>query len=98
MATTSDIDRVGDKLTSQFGEAIDQAASVARDAATVARDATTVLRERAGKLADDAQEFYAELEGDTLTDKLRGVVGAHPAISLLVAAGVGYLIARSIRD
>jgi len=87
MANTSDIERVGTTLKTHFGEAIDQAADAARGA-------TSAISARADQLASDAQEFYEELDTDALAARLRGAVGAHPAVSLLAAASVGYLLAR----
>jgi len=87
MTSTSDIDRVGNNLKTHFGDAIDQAADAARDA-------TKAMRARANQLAGDAQEFYEELDTDALAARVRSAVGDHPAVSLLAAASVGYLLAR----
>jgi hypothetical protein len=95
MATTSDIRRVGETLKTQVGDAIDQAAGVVSGAA---RDASEAVRGRASDLADRAQDFYDDLEGEDAGAKLRGVVAQYPLVSVAIAVVAGIMIGRALRD
>ena len=91
MAVTTDIRGVGEKLKSQFDQTVDQATSAASSAADA-------VRARTSRLADTAQGFYDELEGDNPGAKLRAVIAEYPLCSLAVAAAIGFLAARVLRN
>jgi hypothetical protein len=91
MARTSDMDRIGDTVKTQFGEAVDHVT-------TAASEATDALRERSSRLVGSAQELYEEFDSEAVAAKLRGAVSDYPLVALLVAAGAGYLLARMLHD
>jgi hypothetical protein len=85
------MDRVTDKVKTQFGDAVDQVTSAASEA-------TDALRERSSRLVGSAQELYEDFDSEALANRLRGTVSDYPLVSLLVAAGAGYLLARMLHD
>ena len=91
MARSSSIDQVGDTVKARFGDAVDHIA----DAANTASD---TVRRQSGRLADAAQDYYEEFDSRALAGRARGMIGEYPVASLLVAAGVGYLLARWLHD
>jgi ElaB/YqjD/DUF883 family membrane-anchored ribosome-binding protein len=91
MARTSSIEQIGDTVKAHVSDAVDHVT----DAANSASDA---VRRHSSRLADAAQEYYEEFDSRALANRARGLVGEYPVASLLVAAGVGYLLARWLRD
>ncbi len=90
MAVTSDVRRVGETLKAKVDETVDQASRVASET-------TEALRQRGSELAERAQGFYDDLEGDDPGAKLRTIVTDYPLASLAVAAAAGFLLARYLR-
>ena len=91
MARTSSIDQIGDTVKTRLGDAVDHVT----DAANTASDA---VRRHSGRLADAAQDYYEEFDSRALANRARGMVGEYPVAALLVAASVGYLLARWLHD
>jgi ElaB/YqjD/DUF883 family membrane-anchored ribosome-binding protein len=113
MTATSDIRRVGEAAKSQFGDAAEQASGLAAragetvksqlsgvvdQASGVASAAADAVRERSARVAESAQEFYDELEGDSPANKLRNIVSEYPFASLVAAAAIGFLLSRAFED
>ncbi len=94
MAVKSDVRQMGDRLKSQFDDAVDHASSAVSGAASAASDA---VRTHTSRVAESAQDFYDELEGDNPGEKLRGVIAEYPLASIAVAGAAGFLLARWLR-
>jgi ElaB/YqjD/DUF883 family membrane-anchored ribosome-binding protein len=90
-SATSEIRRAGETVKSQLSGVVDQASGVASAAADA-------VRERSSRVAESAQEFYDELEGDSPANKLRHIVAEYPFASLVAAAAIGFLLSRTFDD
>ncbi|HEY8614262.1 MAG TPA: hypothetical protein VIL69_23625 [Roseomonas sp.] len=91
----------------EAGRAVDEAASTVNDAAATASEQIAALRRQVEELyadrqkylsqAMDAAEGYAAKAADTATVQYEAVtdrVRERPAQSILIAAAVGYILAR----
>ena len=113
MTATSDIRRVGETAKAQFGDVAEHASGIAArageavksqlsgvvdQASGVASAAADAVRKRSARVAESAQEFYDEIEGDSPANKLRNIVAEHPIASLAAAAAIGFLLSRAFDD
>jgi hypothetical protein len=91
-ARVSDVvGQASDTVKARVNDTVDQ---VSRSAA----DATDAMRQQGARLAENAQGFYDDIEGDTAGEKLRSLIADYPVAALLIAGAAGYLIARTLHD
>jgi hypothetical protein len=106
MPDTSDLRRTAESVKTRVTDAVGQASDTvkARVGDTVdqvtrsAADATDAVRQQGARLAENAQEFYDDIEGDTAGEKLRSLIADYPVAALLIAGAAGYLIGRALHD
>src|SRR4051812_1745562 len=102
MPDTSDLRRTAESVKTRVadvGETVKaQVAGAADQVTRAAAGATDQVREQGARLAENAQEFYDDLAGDTAGDKLRSLITDYPVAALLVAGAAGYLIGRALHD
>lgn len=106
MPDTSELRRTGEAVKSRVSEAVGAASETVKShvndavdqASRMAGDATETLRQQGSQIADRAQNFYDDIEGETPGDKLRSIIADYPVASLLIAVAAGYLVGRALHD
>src|SRR5258706_12621675 len=102
MPGTSDLRRTAESGKARVADASEtvkaQVAGAADQVSRAAADATDTVRQQGARLAENAQDFYDDIEGDTAGDKLRTLITDYPVAALLVAGAAGYLIGRALHD
>jgi hypothetical protein len=106
MPDTSDLRRTAESVKTRVTDAVGQASETvkARVGDTVdqvtrsAADATDAVRQHGARFAENAQEFYDDIDGDTAGEKLRSLIADYPVAALLIAGAAGYLIGRALHD
>ena len=106
MPDTSELRRTGEAVKARVSEAVGAASETVKarvndavdQVGKVAGDASETVRQQGARLAESAQGFYDDIEGDTPGDKLRSIIADYPVASLLIAAAAGYLVGRALHD
>jgi hypothetical protein len=102
MPDTSELRRTAESVKARVADAGDTVRAHVNDTvdqvSRAAADATDAMRQHGARMAENAQAFYDDIEGDTPGDKLRSLVADYPVAALLIAGAAGYLIGRVLHD